>query len=223
MDQNLTKIRHDRSLKDFPKLRLDEDEYVEMVFGRSKNSLLFSLAGLGLITAVILLVMLLLLVSEIVAGDMGISFILIVLLILAATDFIAATFIYMVEKGNQLFFTNKRLIQIMVNIPFLESQRSVNLSGISHIDYDQNTILERILHLGTLKFSTHEKNVMILEDEAPKPAVTLFRDNSGNVFTFPKVNVSHQQLEEINELVTNAPKLGHKMSENITELDHDNI
>ena len=46
MNQNLTQIRHERSLKDFPELTLDEDEYVVTSFGRSRNSLLLSLGGL---------------------------------------------------------------------------------------------------------------------------------------------------------------------------------
>ena len=221
MDQNLTKIRHDRSVKDFPHLQLDDDEYVEMVYGRSRNSLLLSYAGLGLITAGILLVMLLLLVSEVFADDINFGFVLIVLLIIVAVDFVAGAVITMVENGNKLYFTNKRLIQVMVTMPIFESQRSVNLSGISHVDYDQNTILERILHYGTLRFTTHEKNIMVLEDMAPKPANTLFKDNSGNVYTFPRISLTHQDLEKINNLLTDAPKMGHKFSENITELDHD--
>ena len=36
MDENLAKIRHERSKKDFPGLRLDEDEYVEFAFRRAK-------------------------------------------------------------------------------------------------------------------------------------------------------------------------------------------
>ena len=221
MDQNLTRIRHERSKKDFPKLQLDDDEYVEMYFTRSPKSLMLSLAEVGGISAIILLLLLLLLLSEMVAGDMAISFMLIVLVILVAVDFIAVSVIWMVEKGNKLFFTNKRLIQIMVTLPIFESVRSVNLSGIGHADYDQNTIMDRIMHYGTLKFSTHEKNVMMLEDEAPKPAVTLFRDNSGNVYTFPKVEVSPKQIEQMNEIISNAPKMGHKFSEDITELNHD--
>ena len=36
MDENLLKIRHERSKKDFPNLRLDEGEYVEFAFRRAK-------------------------------------------------------------------------------------------------------------------------------------------------------------------------------------------
>ena len=32
MDNNLAKIRHERSVKDFPGLKLEDDEYVEFAF-----------------------------------------------------------------------------------------------------------------------------------------------------------------------------------------------
>lgn len=223
MNPNLTLIRHERSEKDYPGLDLDDDEYVEMVFTRSRNSLLLSLGSIAALTVLLLVCFLFLLISELFDGDASIGFVLILLAILVGVDFIAVTIVMKVERGNKLFLTNKRLIQIIVNMPIFESKRSVNLGGIGHVDYDQNTLIERVLHFGTLKFSTHEKNVMILENEAPKPAVSLFKDDSGNVFAFPKVAVTHQQLEQINDLIDNAPKVSHKFSENITELDRDNL
>ena len=36
MDEGLGKIRHDRSVKDFPFLKLEDDEYVEFAFKRAK-------------------------------------------------------------------------------------------------------------------------------------------------------------------------------------------
>ena len=32
MDDALVKVRHERSVKDFPNIRLDDDEYVEFAF-----------------------------------------------------------------------------------------------------------------------------------------------------------------------------------------------
>ena len=40
MDESLAKIRHERSKKDFPKLKLEDDEYVEFAFLRAKVCLL---------------------------------------------------------------------------------------------------------------------------------------------------------------------------------------
>ena len=219
MDQNLAKIRHDRSVKDFPRLHLDDDEYIELVFGRAKNSLYLAWGGLAVVTVLILLLLLLLLISEIVADDMGVNLLMIVLVALVLADFIGGSIISKIHYGNKLFLTNKRLIQTIVTIPFLESERSINLDGINRVSYEQNSIIQRFLHFGNLQFSTHEKNVMILEDVAPKPAVEVLKDNSGAVYAFKNVEVSHEQLDEINQLISNAPKLGHKFTESITELN----
>ena len=221
MDKNLAMIRHERSKKDFPKLQLDDDEYVELAFGRARNGLLLAWAGIGAIIALVLLVLLLLLVSEIVADDVSVGFLLSTVCMLAIVAIVAGWAVTVVDRSNKLFFTNKRMIQIVANFPLFESERSVNLSGIHKVQFTQDSFIERLLGIGTLKFSTHEKNVMMLEDEAPKPAVTLFRDNSGNVYTFPKVEVSPKQIEQMNEIISNAPKMGHKFSEDITELNHD--
>ena len=36
MDKALAKVRHERSKKDFPFLKLEEDEYVEFAFSRAR-------------------------------------------------------------------------------------------------------------------------------------------------------------------------------------------
>ena len=36
MDEGLNKIRHERSKKDFPSLKLEDDEFVEFAFSRAR-------------------------------------------------------------------------------------------------------------------------------------------------------------------------------------------
>ena len=60
MDESLAKIRHERSKKDFPGLRLEDDEYVEFAFKRAKICLFLIFGGVGLGLAVVLLAFLLL-------------------------------------------------------------------------------------------------------------------------------------------------------------------
>ena len=47
MDEGLTRIRHERSVKDFPFLELEENEYVEYAFKRARIWLNLILGGLG--------------------------------------------------------------------------------------------------------------------------------------------------------------------------------
>ena len=46
MDKSLNKIRHERSKRDFPGLKLEDDEFVEFAFSRSKICLLLIQSGL---------------------------------------------------------------------------------------------------------------------------------------------------------------------------------
>ena len=213
MDKNLARIRHERSKKDFPKLELDDDEYVEFAFGRAKNSLLLQWAKIGGGIAIVLLALLLLLVSELVDDDTGLGFFLIIIVVLALVGVVSGIGVSAVHYGNKLYFTNKRMIQVVVNFPLLETVRSVNLEGIHKVDYEQTTIIERLLHYGTFKVSTHEKNVMVLENQSMKSAMDVFKDNTGSVYVFKDVEMSGKEIDEINELIQNAPKMGHKSTE----------
>ncbi len=213
MDSNLLRIRHERSKKDFPKLNLEDDEFVEMAFGRAKNSLLFAWAKVGGLAVIVLLVLLLLMVSEIVADENGIGFFLILTLALALVLIGTVMAVTAVHYGNKLFFTNKRVIQIVVNMPFLENERIVNLGAVQEVTYAQTSPVEKMLGFGTLKLSTHEKNIMILDNQTPQSALNIFNDNSGNVYTFKDVAMTQQQINEVNELISKAPKLDHKIVE----------
>ena len=55
MDENLAKIRHERSKKDFPMLTLEDDEYVEYAFKRASVCLMLIMAGIGIGVIIILL------------------------------------------------------------------------------------------------------------------------------------------------------------------------
>ena len=49
MDENLAKIRHERSRKDFPGLSLEEGEFVEFAFSRAKIILMMIMIGIDII------------------------------------------------------------------------------------------------------------------------------------------------------------------------------
>ena len=108
---------------------------------------------------------------------------------------------------------------MVVNFPLLVSERSINLDGINKVDYEQTSLVERFLHFGTLKISTHEKNVMVLENMEMKSALDVFKDNTGSVYVFKDVEITNKDLAEINELISDAPKLGHKSEENLVEFN----
>ena len=79
MDENLVRIRHERSVKDFPSLSLDEDEYVEFVFKRAKICLIMIIVGVTLGLGIILLAFLLVLLGQEYIDEMGKHFLFIIL------------------------------------------------------------------------------------------------------------------------------------------------
>ena len=74
MDESLAKIRHERSKKDFPMLKLEDDEYVEVALSRARICLWAILGGTALGMIVILLAFLLVLLGQQMLDEMGISY-----------------------------------------------------------------------------------------------------------------------------------------------------
>ena len=82
MDKNLIKIRHDRSVKDFPFLKLEEDEYVEFSFKRAKICYMLIFGGVAAALIVVLAVFLLVLMSQSTLDTMARNFMYILLAVL---------------------------------------------------------------------------------------------------------------------------------------------
>ena len=81
MDKSLAKIRHERSKKDFPGLKLEDDEYVEFAFRRAKTCLIMILMGISASLIVVLLAFLLVLMGQSALDEMGKNYLFIILLL----------------------------------------------------------------------------------------------------------------------------------------------
>jgi hypothetical protein len=79
MDESLVKIRHARSKKDFPSLKLEDDEYVEFAFRRSRLCLMAIFGGVAAGLVVILLAFLIVLLGQNSLDEMGRNFMYIIL------------------------------------------------------------------------------------------------------------------------------------------------
>ena len=78
MDDNLVKIRHARSKKDFPFLKLEDDEWVEFSFRRSWLCLMAIFGGVAVGLVVILLAFLLISLGVGGLDEMGRNFLYII-------------------------------------------------------------------------------------------------------------------------------------------------
>lgn len=181
MDENLAKIRHERSMKDFPSLKLDEDEYVEYVFTRAKVCLIMIIVGLTLGLGVILLAFLLVLLGQDSIDEMGKNYLFIILFSLLAAGIIIALVNMVVYRGNKLIITNKHVIQFLMLSPMVHSMNIIELKKIEDASFKQEGILQTLLNYGTFRLST-------VGDET--------------TYTFKYSDITTEELKEVSKLIS---------------------
>ena len=59
-----------------------------------------------------------------------------------------------VYKGNILYITNKRLIQVSVSSLFSNSTNVIDLVSVEDVSFRQSGVFEKLFRLGTLRMST---------------------------------------------------------------------
>ena len=185
MDKSLIKIRHERSKKDFPGLRLEDDEYVEFAFRRAKICLLMTWGCVAFGLIIILLAFLLVLMGQSMIDEMGINFLSIILVSLLAVSLVAGIIATMIYHGNKLFITNKHVIQMVMNSPTSHSVNIIDLSSVEDASFRKDKLIENLFGYGTLRLAT-------VGDET--------------TYTFKYSDVSGEDLKAITKLISTAKK-----------------
>ncbi len=186
MDEGLIKIRHARSKKDFPFLKLEEDEYVEFSFKRAKICLMLMMGGFGFVTAVILIAILLIpSIQDKTLDAMGRNFLYIILSTLLAAAVLAAVLALRVFRGNRIIITNKHVIQFTMISPVVNSINMIDLPSIEDASLSQGGLIQKILHYGTFRLST-------IGDET--------------TYTFPYSDITASELRAVARLITDSKK-----------------
>ena len=183
MDESLAKIRHDRSTKDFPGLKLEGDEYVEFFIKRARVCLMMIWGGVFIGLVVILLAFLLVLLGQTMVDEMGVNFMFIILFTLLAATFVIWMLSLKIYNGNKLYITNKRAIQMVMNSPVSTSINIIDLFSIEDASFRQENILQKLFHYGTLRLAT-------VGDET--------------TYTFPYSDISPADLRAVTDLITQA-------------------
>lgn len=183
MDEGLVKIRHERSVKDFPFLKLEENEYVEFAFKRARIWLNLILGSLSAGLILILLAFLLVLMGQSSIDSTGVSFLYIILGALLAAVLLAGLFTMIVYRGNKLFVTNKHVIQMIMVSPLANSLNMIDLSSIEDTSFSQNGIMQKIFGYGTFRLSTVGEET---------------------TYTFKNSDITQEELRAVSKLVTIA-------------------
>ena len=192
MDENLAKIRHERSKKDFPGLSLEDNEYVELSFRRARICLLMIIGGMAFGVIVILLATLLTLLGQSMLDEMGKNFLFIILFALLVASLIMGIVALMIYNGNRLYVTNRRVIQLLMNSLVSSSVNAIDLTSIEDVSFHKDGILQQVFKYGTLRLAK-------VGDET--------------TYTFKYSDVSSEDLETISNIITKAKKRNKKRNE----------
>ncbi len=185
MDESLAKIRHERSVRDFPDLNLQEGEYIEFAFKRAHICYMMIIIGTAASIIVILLVFLAILLAQAQLGESGRNFVFIILGTLLAFSILNGIVATRIYNGNRLFITNRRVIQKIMNTPTVHSINVIDLSAVEDAIFHQGGLFSTLFHYGTLRLST-------IGDET--------------TYTFKYSDISSKDLESVTQLISDSKK-----------------
>lgn len=178
LDRNSIRNAYDK--QDYPELKLEDGEVVELVFKRAKICYMLIWLSVAILAIVVIFTVLVFIFSGAVKDKMGenfVSFISIALFIVLIICGLVETIIY---SRNKLFVTNKRVTQFTMVSPIVSSVNIIDLSSIEDVSFHQNKLIEKLFHFGTLRLAT-------VGDET--------------TYTFRCVKVSPEEVSRIVKLV----------------------
>lgn len=189
MDENLAKIRHERSKKDFPNLRLKEGEYVEFAFSRAKVVLMMIIVGMSFGVIVVLLAFLIALLGQDMIDEMGKNFLFIILLALLVAFVVMGLIAMTTYRGNKLYVTNKRVIQNVMSSLVSSSFNAIDLESVEDVSFRQDGLVQRMFGFGTLRLATVGEET---------------------TYTFKFSDISPEDLDAVSKLVSDAKERSKK-------------
>ena len=154
MDESLANIRHERSKKDFPALKLEDGEYVEFAFSRAKICYLLIWGCVAGVAVLITALFMFLFMTQPEINTMGNNFLAFLVITIIAFAFIAGLIATKVFSCNKLFITNRRAIQFIMVSPVVTSKNVIDLSSIEDASFRQTSIVQKLFKIGTLRLST---------------------------------------------------------------------
>ena len=184
MKDDLVKLHHARSQRDFPHLKLEDDEYVDLAIRRSSVGVVIIWASV--IIAFIVLTVLIIIVSTINSAsavplnDSAQFYLYCILAMLYVVILFCGGVGTYVYTANKLYVTNHRIIQETTTSLFTKSVHVIELVSIEDVSFKQQGIFDQILRIGTIRMTT------------------ITNDSS---YTFKYVDTPTDEMETISHLV----------------------
>ena len=159
MKEDLVKLHHARSQKDFPGLNLEEGEYVELDIHRAPVGVGFIWALAALVVVVLTVATSMMWSDRSAINTLGLNatamaYLYLIIFILFGVTILAAIIATHVYKSNRLVISNNRLFHYQALTLFAKSTNVIDLSSIEDVSYHQVGIIDALLHIGTIRLST---------------------------------------------------------------------
>jgi len=185
MKEDLIKLHHARSQRDFPGLNLEEGEYVEFDIHRAPIGLTL-IWGLAFAAIFVLSLCLTLMWTDVDTSrtlglnSTAIAYLYLVIFILLGVSIMAAFIAQHVYRSNRLVVSNNRLFHYEAVSLFSRSTNVIDLSSIEDVSYRQVGLVDHLFHIGTIRLSTVGEET---------------------TYTFKYANIPKKELDEITHLV----------------------
>ena len=153
MKKDLVNLHHARSRQDFPELKLEDDEFVELALRRTRIGIILIWSGAVIGSLLLVLVLAIFGVSNTMSADTEqyLGFLLLALLGVMLVIALVATKVY---NGNSIYITNRRVIQLEMTSLFAQSKNVIDLVSIEDVSFKQTGVMQYLFHYGTLRMAT---------------------------------------------------------------------
>ena len=155
-DPEMIRKRHEDSLKKYPAVKVDEDEYVVMSLRRHAIGLVGMIVVSFIIFVVLVSAWILICftpnkfeIAESLKANLSIIFGSLSFLVLVS-GYIG----YSTYNANRFFITNERVIQWIVSGLLDRKNQVINLESVEDISFVQTGILQHLFNYGTIRMST---------------------------------------------------------------------
>ena len=160
MKDELAQVKHARSEKDYPEIKLEPDEHVVLHLVRSRIGLIaiWCMVALCIVVLSFALIMIannlknnqtLLTINDDALGYLRIAIFALYAIIIAGG--VVGQSIY---KANEMYITNRRAIQKSRVSLFANSTNIIELRRIEDVSFRQETLLDHLFQIGILRMST---------------------------------------------------------------------
>ena len=160
MKDELAQVKHARSEKDYPELKLEPDEHVVLHLKRSRVGViaLWCMVAFCIIVLSFALIMIANSLKNnetlLVVNDDALGYLRIAIFALYAVVIAGGMVGQSIYDTNEMYITNRRAIQKSRVSLFANSTNIIELRRIEDVSFRQETLFDHLFHIGILRMST---------------------------------------------------------------------